>query len=587
VGAAGNLHCAPNEKKASVTHSSPGDSTVPLRSAAWLEAPELYGWTRKAAFLGQGLSRESFTGKPIIGIANSWSELTHCNAHLRSLADAVKRGVWQAGGVPFEFPVMSLGEFNIRPTAMFLRNLMSMDVEESIRGNPLDGVVLLSGCDKTTAAMLLGLASADLPAVLVTGGPQLNAHWRGETLGSCTDCRRYQSELRAGRISTEDWLELQAAMVRSAGHCMTMGTASTLAVLAEVLGIALPGNGTIPAPDSGRLRLAESAGRVIVSAVREQRLPSRLLSAAAFDNAIRVLHALGGSTNAIIHLTALAGRVGVPVPLARFDELSRSTPTLLDLKPSGRYLMEDFHYAGGTAALCREIAPLLHLDARTVSGPSLGELLEGARIENPEVIRPRGQPLFPDGGLAVLFGSLAPGGAVIKQSAASPQLLRHRGRAVVFENHADLQARIDSPELDVQAEDILVLKQAGPRGGPGMPEWGLLPIPAKLLRQGVRDMVRLSDARISGTAFGTVIVHITPESAVGGPLAAVRDGDEIELDVPARRLDLLVEPAEIQRRLAEQRPAQAVPARGYARLHAEHILQADRGCDFDFLVGRG
>jgi dihydroxy-acid dehydratase len=463
---------------------------------------------------------------------------------------------------------------------------MSMEVEESIRANPLDGVVLLAGCDKTTAAMLMGLASANLPAVLVTGGPQLNAHWGGETLGSCTDCRRYQSELRAGRISVDEWLDLQSAMVRSAGHCMTMGTASTLAILAEVLGIALPGNGTIPAADSGRLRLAELAGRVAISAVREQRLPSRLLTAASFENAIRVLHAIAGSTNAIIHLTALAGRVGIPLPLARFDELSRSTPTLLNLKPSGQYLMEDFHYAGGTAALCREIAPLLHLHAMTVTGQSLGESLASAKIENFDVIRPSGQPLHADGGLAVVSGSLAPCGAVIKQSAASPHLLRHRARAVVFENHDDLLARIDSPELDVRAEDILVMKHAGPLGGPGMPEWGLLPIPAKLLRQGVRDMVRLSDARISGTAFGTVVVHIAPESAAGGPLAAVRNGDEIELDVPARRLELLVEPAEIQRRLAEQPPVRTVSARGFARLHADHVLQADRGCDFDFLVGR-
>jgi dihydroxy-acid dehydratase len=533
------------------------------------------------------MNRESFAGKPVIGIANSWSELTHCNAHLRSLAEAVKRGVWQVGGVPLEFPVMSLGEFNIRPTAMFLRNLMSMDVEESIRANPLDGVVLLAGCDKTTAAMLMGLASADLPAVLVTGGPQLNAHWRGETLGSCTDCRRYQNELRAGRISAGEWLDLQSAIVRSPGHCMTMGTASTLAVLAEVLGIALPGNGTIPAADSGRLRLAESAGRAAVSAVREQLLPSRLLTAGAFDNAIRVLHATAGSTNAIIHLTALAGRVGVPLPLSRFDELSRSTPTLLNLKPSGQFLMEDFHYAGGAPALCREIAPLLHLDAITVTGLSLGDCIAGARVDNPEVIRPTGRPLHPDGGLAVLTGSLAPGGAVIKQSAASPHLLRHRGRAVVFKDHDDLLTRVDSPDLDVSAEDVLVMKHGGPLGGPGMPEWGLLPIPAKLLRQGVRDMVRISDARISGTAFGTVVVHVVPESAAGGPLAAVRTGDEIELDVPRRRLDLLVEPAEIKRRLAERPPALSVPARGYARLFAEHIIQADRGCDFDFLVGRG
>jgi len=565
-------------------HSS--NSSGRLRSAAWFESPDLYGWTRSAALLGQGLNRESFTGKPIIGIANSWSELTHCNVHLRTLAEAVKRGVWQAGGVPLEFPVMSLGEFNIRPTAMYLRNLMSMEVEESILANPLDGVVLLSNCDKTTAAMLMGMASADLPSVVVTGGPQLNAHWRGETLGSCTDCRRYQNELRAGRISAEEWLELQANMVRSPGHCMTMGTASSLAILAEVMGIALPGNGTIPAADSGRLRIAEMAGRLAVSLVQRQLRPSHLLTSSAFDNAIRVLHAIGGSTNAIIHLVALAGRVGIPLPLTRFDELSRTTPMLLNLKPSGQYLMEDFHYAGGTAALCQEIAPLLHLDAMTVTGRTLGEHLAGAKIENSQVIRSLQNPIHSDGGLAVLTGSLCPNGAVIKQSAASPHLLRHRGRAVVFEDHDDLITRIDDPHLDVSSDDVLVLKRAGPLGGPGMPEWGLLPIPKKLLQQGVRDMVRLSDARISGTAFGTVVVHVAPESAAGGPLAAVRNGDLIELDVPARRLDLLISPDEIRRRLDEQRRNTALPARGHARLYAQCTLQADRGCDFDFLVGR-
>lgn len=558
----------------------------PLRSSQWFDSPELYGWTRNAALLGQGFERGTFAGKPIIGIGNSWSELTHCNQHLRQLADAVKRGVWQAGGLPLEFPVMSLGEFNIRPTAMFLRNLMAMEIEESIRANPLDGVVLLAGCDKTTAAALMGLASADLPTVLVTGGPQLNAHWRGETLGSCTDCRRYQNELRAGRISTEEWLDLQTQMIRSAGHCMTMGTASTLAILAEVLGIALPGNGAIPGADSGRARLAEAAGRAAVEAVRADRRPSRIMTAAAFDNAIRVLHAVAGSTNAIVHLVALAGRVGVDVPLRRFDELSRSTPTLVNLKPTGSYLMEDFYYAGGVAALCRELGELLDLTASGITGATLADLIASAKNHNPDVLRPRSNPMHSDGGLAVLTGSLAPGGAVIKQSAASPRLLQHRGRAVVFEDHDDLLARIDSPDLDVTADDILVMKGGGPVGGPGMPEWGFLPIPAKLLRAGVRDMVRLSDARMSGTAFGTVVVHVTPESAVGGPLAAVRNGDWIELDVPNRKLNLLIEDDKLKQRQAELPRRRDAPARGYARLFHEHVLQADRGCDFDFLVGR-
>ena len=558
-------------------------SDRPLRSSAWFDSPDLYGWTRQAALQGQGFNRETYAGRPIVGICNSWSELTHCNLHLRTLAEAVKRGVWQAGGVPLEFPVMSLGEFNIRPTAMLFRNLMSMDVEESILANPLDGVVLLGGCDKTTAALMLGAASADVPALLVTGGPQLNAHWRGETLGSCTDCRRYQTELRAGHISTDEWLELQGQMVRSAGHCMTMGTASTLAVLAEVLGLALPGNGTIPGADSARSRLAEQAGKVMVDAIRADRRPTRLLTPAAFDNAIRVLHAIAGSTNAIVHLIALAGRVGVDLPLARFDELSRTTPTLLDLKPSGRFLMEDFHYKGGTGALCRELGELLSTSEPTIDGRTLGETLAGASVVNREVIRSRDTPLRADGGLAVLTGSLAPRGAVIKHSAATPELLQHRGRAIVFENQHDLHARIDDPQLDVAPDDVLVLKNAGPLGGPGMPEWGLLPIPAKLLKQGVRDMVRISDARISGTAFGTLVVHVAPEAAVNGPLAAVQNGDLIEIDVAGRRLDLLIDADELQCRLADRQTVTDLPRRGYRRLYAEHVLQADQGCDFDFL----
>lgn len=558
-----------------------------LRSVTWFDTPELYGWTRQAALQGQGFSRETYAGRPIIGIANSWSELTHCNAHLRTLAEAVKRGVWQAGGFPLEFPVMSLGEFMIRPTAMFFRNLMSMEVEELILANPLDGVVLLGGCDKTTAALMLGLASADLPAVLVTGGPQQNVHWRNETLGSCTDCRRFQHELRADRITTADWMELQSAMVPGPGHCMTMGTASTLAVLAEVLGIALRGNGTIPAADAARLRLAEQAGRVIVDAVTADRRPSQLLTAASLKNAIRVLHAIAGSTNAIVHLLALAGRLGIGLALSEFDLLSRDTPTLLNLKPAGRYLMEDFHWAGGVPALCHELRDLLALDLPTITGESLGAALAFHGVTNPDVIAPRDRPLREDGGLVVLYGTLSPRGAVIKHSAASPELLSHRGRAVVFENHADLLARIDAPDLDVTPDDILVLKNAGPLGGPGMPEWGLIPIPSKLARQGVRDMVRISDARISGTAFGTVVVHITPESAAGGPLAAVRNGDVIQLDIPGRRLDLLVSDSEIQARLAGYSPALPAVHRGYRQLYLEHVLQADRGCDFDFLTRSG
>jgi dihydroxy-acid dehydratase len=553
------------------------------RSQSWFDTPELYGWLRRAAFKAEGFNEAAYEGRPIIGICNSWSELTHCNAHLRQLAEAVKRGVWQAGGFPLEFPVMSLGEYNMRPTTMLYRNLMSMDVEESIRANPLDGVVLLGGCDKTTPALLMGAASADVPAILVTGGPQLKGNWRGEELGSCTDCRRYEQEWRAGRITAEDWAELQSCIVRSPGHCMVMGTASTMAAMGEALGMALPGNTAIPAVDSRRLQLAEAAGRQVVRLVESDLRPSTILTLPAFENAIRTLHAIGGSTNAIIHLVAIAGRVGLDLPLARFDELSRTTPFILNLKPSGQFLMEDFYYAGGLPALLKELAPLLHLDALTVTGHSLGANLASAVCHNRDLIRSLEAPLHAEGGLAVLYGSLAPAGALIKPTAASPELLTHRGRAVVFDDHDDLLRRIDAPDLDVRPDDVLVMRNTGPIGAPGMPEWGFLPLPKKLLRQGIRDMVRLSDARMSGTAFGTVVVHVTPESAAGGPLAAVRNGDIIELDVPNRRLDLLVTPDELARRLATRPQPPHHYRRGYGWLFAQHILQADQGCDFDFL----
>ncbi len=563
------------------------DGQTKLRSSEWFDTPELYGWLRKAAFMAEGYSTEAYERRPIIGICNSWSELTHCNAHLRQLAEAVKRGVWQAGGFPMEFPVMSLGEYNMRPTTMLFRNLMSMEVEESIRANPLDGVALLGGCDKTTPALLMGAASADIPAIMITGGPQLKASWRGEELGSCTDCRRYETELRAGGITQDDWAELQTCIVRSAGHCMVMGTASTMAAVSEAMGIALPGNGAIPAADSRRLRLSELAGRRLVSLARSDLTPSRILTREAFENGIRTLHAMGGSTNAVIHLTAIAGRLGIELPGKLFDELSRTTPFLLNLKPSGEYLMEDFFYAGGVGALLKEISPLLHTDAPTVTGQTLGENIAGAVNYNADVIRGMSDPLDAEGGLAALYGSLAPTGALIKPTAASRDLLAHEGRAVVFEDHEDMLARIDDPDLDVSPDDVLVMRQSGPIGGPGMPEWGFLPLPKKLLAAGVRDMVRISDARMSGTAFGTVVVHATPESAAGGPLAAVRSGDRIRLDVPRRRLDLLVEPREVERRLSESPPVRPFHRRGYASMHARHVLQADRGCDFDYLLAEG
>ncbi len=554
------------------------------RSREWLDTPDLYGWLRRAAFRSQGFGEEAYEGRPIIGICNSWSELTHCNMHLKQLAEAVKRGVWQAGGFPLEFPVMSLGEYNMRPTTMLYRNLMSMEVEESITANPLDGVVLLSGCDKTTPAMMMGAVSADVPAIVVTGGPQLAGNWRGEELGTCTDCRRYQQELRAGRITEDDWAELQGSIIRSPGHCAVMGTASTMAAIAEAMGMALPGNAAIPAADSRRSQLAEAAGRHIVKLVALDLRPSKIVTRQSLENSIRTLHAVGGSTNAIVHLIAIAGRAGIDLPMSLFDEMSRSTPLLLDLKPSGQFLMADFFHAGGLPALLRGMSPLLDLDAITVTGRSLGECISESKTYDTELIRDLERPLSPEGGLAVLRGSLAPDGAVIKSSAASPDLLTHRGRAVVFDSHDDLARRIDSEDLDVNRDDILVMRGSGPVGGPGMPEWGFLPLPKKLLRQGVWDMVRLSDARMSGTAFGTVVVHVTPESAIGGPLAAVRSGDIIELDVPNRRLDLLVDDREIQRRISDGPALEAHYRRGYGWLFTQHILQADRGCDFDFLL---
>ena len=558
-------------------------SRKPLRSRAWLDTPELYGWLRSAAFKAEGFGEPGYQDRPIVGICNTWSELTHCNAHLRQLAEAVKRGVWQAGGFPLEFPVMSLGEFNMRPTTMLFRNLMSMDVEESISANPLDGVVLLGGCDKTTPALMMGAASADVPAIVVTGGPQLKGNWRGEELGSCTDCRRYHTELRAGTITEEEWAELQSCIIRSPGHCMVMGTASTMAAMSEVLGMALPGNTSIPAVDSRRQQLAEAAGRQIVDVIEQDLRPSALLTQDAFENAIRTLHAIGGSTNAIVHLTAIAGRVGIELPLELFDSLSRTTPFILNLKPSGQFLMEDFFYAGGLPALLHELSPLLRLDLPTVTGRTLGQNISSAQVHNPELIRSIEEPLNAEGGLAVLRGSLAPMGAIIKPTAASPDLLRHTGRALVFEDHEDMDRRIDDPDLDVNPEDVLVMRNGGPLGAPGMPEWGFLPLPKKLLERGIRDMVRISDARMSGTAFGTVVVHAAPESAANGPLAAVRSGDMIELDVPNRRLDLMVEDREVQRRLSEGGNGRQPPARGYGRLFAQHVLQADKGCDFDFL----
>ncbi len=556
-----------------------------LRSRNWFGKKDRWGLAHRAWLRAEGFSERVFQGKPVIGICNSWSELNNCNAHLRQVADAVKRGVWEAGGFPLEFPTISLGEMLMKPTTMLFRNLMAMDVEECLRAYPLDGAVLLSGCDKTTPAQLMGAASADIPAIMVPGGPMLRGMWRGTEIGAGTDLRRYWQEVKAGRLGEEDFCEIEACVSRSAGHCMVMGTASTMACLAEALGMTLPGSAEIPAADSRRLAAAEESGARIVEMVKDDLRPSRVLTLPAVENAIRVLMALGGSTNAIIHLVALAGRLGLSLPLEKFNEISRDTPVLANLKPSGKYVMEDFFYAGGLRALMKELGSLLHQDALTVTGKTVGENVATARVYNPEVIRTLAQPLQPTGGTVVLKGNLAPEGAVIKQSAASPHLLQHKGRVVVFESNEDLLARLEDPNLKVDESSVLVLKSAGPKGAPGMPEWGHLPIPSKLLKAGVNDMVRLSDARISGTSFGTLIVHVCPESAVGGPLALVKDGDSIELNVAERRLDMLVPDAELKKRRADWRPPTPHYRRGYGRMYLDHILQAHEGCDFDFLQG--
>ena len=555
------------------------------RGRAFFDEPDTAGLMHRAFTRSLGFDRADMN-RPMIGILNTYSEMNNCHAHFPELVEAVKRGVWQAGGFPLEFPTISLGEIYLTPTSMLWRNLAAMDTEEMLRGNPMDGVVVLCGCDKTTPAALMGVASADLPAILVSGGPMLNGHWRGQTLGACTDCRRLTTEYRAGNLSDEDYMEVEENLVRSRGHCMVMGTASTMNSLTEALGISLPGNGAIPAADSRRVLLAERAGRRIVALAAEGLRPSRFLTRQSLENAITLLCALGGSTNAVVHLPALAGRLGIELPLERFDEISRRTPLLANLRPSGSYQMEDLFYAGGISAIVRQLLPLLHGDAPTVTGKTLAANVADSQIVDAEVIRTQGNPLQAEGGLAVLFGNLAPSGAVIKHAAASPELMRHRGRALVFGSIGDLRNRIDDPALDVEPDDVLVLQNAGPVGGPGMPEVGNLPIPKKLLKRGVRDIVRISDARMSGTAFGTIVLHVAPEAAVGGPLSLACTGDEIELDVPGRRLHLCVPEEELNRRRAAWRPPQPDYQRGYGKLFLDHVLQAPQGLDFDFLLGR-
>ena len=563
-----------------------GNRSNGYRSSDWFEGTDLDAFLHRSWLKTEGFTDEAFEGRPVIGISNSWSELDNCNAHLRELAEAVKRGVLQAGGFPLEFPVMSLGESLMKPTTMLYRNLMAMDVEENIRSYPLDGVVLLTGCDKTTPASIMGAASANIAAIVITGGPMLNGHWRNLSLGSCTDCWHFHEELRAGRIDHTEWKEIEGSISRSHGHCMTMGTASTMACLTEGLGLTLPGAAAIPASDSRRKGAAEAAGRKIVELVERDIRPTDVLTRDAFENAIRVLHAISGSTNGVLHLLAIAGRVEVDLPMELFDELSESTPWLVNLKPSGEYLMEDFYYAGGLPAVMAQISDLLHMDAPTVSGRTVAENIAGAEILNRDVIAPRENPLSEGGSLIVLRGNICPDGAVLKHSAAAPDLLSHEGPAIVFEDVYDMNRRVDDPDLDVTAESVLVLKNAGPVGAPGMPEWGHLPIPAKLLKEGVEDMVRISDARMSGTSYGAVVLHVAPESAIGGPLALVQTGDRVRLDAANRRLDVLVDDSELAARRAAWTPPEKKDVRGYRRLYEDRVLQANEGCDFDFLKGR-
>jgi len=541
---------------------------------------------RKAFIKAKGYSDDALD-RPIVGITNTFSDFNPCHGNVPQLIEAVKRGVMLAGGLPMEFPTISIHESFAYPTSMFLRNLMAMDTEEMIRAQPMDAVVLIGGCDKTLPAQLMAAASVDLPAIALPTGPMVVGHYRGEVLGACTDCRRLWSSFRAGEIAADAIDDVNARLAPSVGTCMVMGTASTMACLAEALGLALPGSASIPATHAERVRCAEATGRRAAEMARSGPRPREILTATAFRNALVVLQAIGGSTNGLVHLTAIAGRAGVPIDLDAFDRLGRDVPVLVDLKPSGQGYMEHFHHAGGMPRLLAELEDLVDLDARSVGGGTLRDAVAAAEdFSGQTVIRPRRDPVNPRGAMCVLRGNLAPRGALIKQSAASPVLMAHTGRAVVFDSLADLAARVDDPDLDVEAGDILVLRNAGPKGAPGMPEAGYLPIPKKLARQGVKDMVRISDARMSGTAFGTIVLHVTPEAAIGGPLALVATGDRIRLDVEARRLDLLVDDRELARRAGSRAAIAAVetPARGYARLFQESVLQADEGCDFDFLV---
>ncbi len=566
-----------------MSHSNSRKKPEDLRSHRWYGVKDLRSFGHRSRTAQMGYHRSDYAGKPVIAIINTWSDINPCHSHFKQRVEEVKRGIWQAGGFPVEMPAMSLSEPFQKPTTMLYRNLLAMETEELLRSYPADGCVLMGGCDKTTPALIMGAVSMDLPTIFVPAGPMLRGNWNGNTLGSGSDTWKYWAELRAGNITEEDWQGVEDGIARSPGHCMTMGTASTMTGAVEALGLCLSGASSIPAPDSRHAQMASLTGKRIVDMVWEDLKPSDLLTAASYDNAVRTVLALSGSTNAVVHLIAMARRSGFGLDLDRFDHLARTTPVLANLRPAGKYLMEDFYYAGGLRAMLVQLGDLLDTAQRTVDGRTLGENIAGARIFNEDVIRPRAQALIERDGLAVLRGNLAPDGAVIKPPAMEARLQVHTGRAVVFKDYNDMAERIDDPDLDVDADSVIVLQSAGPQGAPGMPEWGQLPIPQKLLKQGVRDMVRISDARMSGTSYGACVLHVAPESYVGGPLALVKDGDRITLDVPNRRLDLLIPDAE----LAERRAAWQAPPprfeRGYGVLYLKHIGQADTGCDFDFL----
>ena len=574
-----------------MTYQKPPKATGParktaqeLRSWRWYGAQDLRAFGHRSRTAQMGYHRSDYAGKPVIAIINTWSDINPCHSHFRQRVEEVKRGIWQAGGFPVEMPAISLSEPFQKPTTMLYRNLLAMECEELLRSYPADGCVLMGGCDKTTPALVMGAISMNLPAIFMPAGPMLRGDYKGGALGSGSDTWKYWAELRAGTIGEDDWQQVEDGIARSPGHCMTMGTASTMTSAVEVLGLTLPGAASIPAPDSRHAQMATLTGKRIVDMVWEDLKPSDILTAGSFDNAVTAVLALGGSTNSIVHLIAMARRAGIALDLARFDALARKTPVLANLRPGGQYLMEDFFYAGGLRAFLAQLGDLLDFEQQTISGRTLGENVEGAKVFNDDVIRPRSKPLVESDGLAVLTGNLAPAGAVIKPAAMEPRFRKHRGPAVVFKDYNDMAARIDSPDLQVTPDSVIVLQSAGPQGAPGMPEWGQLPIPQKLLKQGVRDMLRISDARMSGTSYGACVLHVTPESHVGGPLALVRDGDVIELDVAARSLNLMVSDADLAgRKAAWQAPAPKF-SRGYGVLYLKHIQQADTGCDFDFLA---